>query len=205
MQRIYPILIACLIQLCLACTSLPPPMVDKVPPPQAAPMTPPAAPLVAPPVPEEKPVIPVAPPVITQQVINQDEELFLRGFQQLALQLDKQDQDGGPAKLIFERLINTYPTSKWHGAAQVCIRLLGAMDAYRDQLRTEQAMAAKVLSDKAKSLQETEQLKRELRSLMEKHQAELTALQQENEQLRKDIQLLKNLELQRDRREKMLR
>jgi hypothetical protein len=41
--------------------------------------------------------------------------------------------------------------------------------------------------------------------LSEKYQAELAELQQENEQLKNDLQLLKNLEIQLDKREKMLR
>ena len=50
-----------------------------------------------------------------------------------------------------------------------------------------------------------EQLKKDIRLLNEKFQAELTACQQENEQLKKDLQLLKDLEMQLDKREKMLR
>jgi hypothetical protein len=41
--------------------------------------------------------------------------------------------------------------------------------------------------------------------MSEKYQAALAERQQENEQLKKDLQLLKNLEIQLDRREKMLR
>src|SRR3989304_2844853 len=49
---------------------------------------------------------------------------------------------------------------------------------------------------------EEELLKKELRLLNEKYQSEVAALQQENDQLKRDLQLLKNLELQLDKREK---
>lgn len=44
-----------------------------------------------------------------------------------------------------------------------------------------------------------------IRQTEEKYSAELIRLQQENEQLKKDIQQLKNLEIQLEKREKMLR
>jgi len=48
-------------------------------------------------------------------------------------------------------------------------------------------------------------LRRELRQLNEKYQEELNRVNQENEQLKRDIRLLKNMEIQRENRERMLR
>ncbi|PIZ19183.1 MAG: hypothetical protein COY50_11415, partial [Deltaproteobacteria bacterium CG_4_10_14_0_8_um_filter_43_12] len=59
--------------------------------------------------------------------------------------------------------------------------------------------------DKGRLLQESEQLKKEIRLLNDKQQTETTRLLQENEQLKKDLQLLKNLEIQLQKRERALR
>jgi protein subunit release factor B len=52
---------------------------------------------------------------------------------------------------------------------------------------------------------ENERLKKEIQALNGRFQTERSALLQENEQLKKDIELLKKLEVQLDKREKMLR
>jgi len=70
---------------------------------------------------------------------------------------------------------------------------------------SDQKLIEKADADRGKLRGENEQLKREIRLLDDKFQAEMTKLRQENEQLKKDIQLLKNLEIQLDKREKMLR
>jgi hypothetical protein len=53
--------------------------------------------------------------------------------------------------------------------------------------------------------QENEQLKKDIQSLGSRFQTERANLMQENEQLKKDMELLKKLEVQLDQREKMLR
>jgi regulator of replication initiation timing len=63
------------------------------------------------------------------------------------------------------------------------------------------ATVEKARADKAKTLRENEQIKKDNRQLLE----ETAKLVQENEQLKKDIQLLKSLEVQLEKREKMLR
>jgi hypothetical protein len=54
-------------------------------------------------------------------------------------------------------------------------------------------------------LQENDHLKKTVRELTEKLQSEMAAVTQENEQLKKDIQRLKTLETELQKRERMLR
>jgi len=132
-----------------------------------------------------------------------DEALFLQGLSFLSESLQKNDYSA--VKYPLATLINDHPKSKWRDNAYMLLRLIGELESYRDKLYAEEAAIDKTLTDKAKTLQENEQLKKDIRLLNEKFQAELTACQQENEQLKKDLQLLKDLEMQLDKREKMLR
>lgn len=134
---------------------------------------------------------------------DKDEELFIKGLHQLADPANENEYV--LARHTLETLLNSYPDSKWRDAARAALRLIGEMDSYHEKLRTEQNMAKKLLADKTRTVQENELLKKELRLLNEKYQSEVASLQQENEQLKGDLQLLKNLELQLDRREKLLR
>ena len=134
---------------------------------------------------------------------KKDEELFLQAMRQIA---DPLNQDSlATAKQTLESLLSGYPQSQWNDATRATLRLIGELDTYRQRLPIEQDMVQKLATDKNRILQENEQLKKELRLLSEKYQADLVELQQENEQLKKDLQLLKNLEIQLDRRGKMLR
>jgi hypothetical protein len=134
---------------------------------------------------------------------KKDEELFLQALHQITGPLNQETSSIARQKL--ESLLSDYPQSKWSDAARATLRLIGELDTYRQRLPIEQDMVQKLATDRKRTLQENEQLKKELRLLSEKYQAELAELQQENEQLKKDLQLLKNLEMQLDRREKMLR
>lgn len=134
---------------------------------------------------------------------NREEELFFEALHQLAGPLN--EETATAARQILESLLNGSPQSKWNSAAQDALRLIRELDANRQLLAAEQALARKLATDRNKTLQDNEQLRKELRLFNERHQAELAGLQEENEQLKKDLQLLKNLEIQLDRREKMLR
>jgi hypothetical protein len=134
---------------------------------------------------------------------RKDEELFLQALHQIAGPLNQETSSIARQKL--ESLLSDYPQSKLSEAARATLRLIGELDTYRQRLPIEQDIVQKLATDRKRTLQENEQLKKELRLLGEKYQAELAELQQENEQLKKDLQLLKNLEMQLDRREKMLR
>ena len=176
-----------LVALTGACTKSLPPVVDQAKPPQLTAHEP----LI------REPLFGKSPKK------DKDEELFIKGLHQLAEPANEEEYV--LARHTLETLINSYPDSKWRDATLAALRLIGEMDSYRDKLRTEQNMAKKLLADKTKTIQENELLKKELRLLNEKYQSEAAALQQENDQLKGDLQLLKNLELQLDKREKMLR
>lgn len=116
-----------------------------------------------------------------------------------------QPADYAKARSTFGTLLRTYPGSKRRDLLEVILRLID-----EEMLCQERKLSARVMIDKAdaerRSLrEENEQLKGDIRLLGDKFQAEITKLREENEQLKKDIQLLKNLEIQLDKREKMLR
>ena len=103
--------------------------------------------------------------------------------------------DYAKARASFETLIKNYPKSKWRPLAETLIRLLDDI----------QAVQARGQSEQEQLKNENERLKKEIQALNGRFQAERSALLQENEQLKKDIELLKKLEVQLDKREKMLR
>ena len=106
--------------------------------------------------------------------------------------------DYAKARASFETLIKNYPKSKWRPLAETLIRLL-------DDIQSVQAVQARGQSEQDQFKNENERLKKEIQALNGRFQAERSALLQENEQLKKDIELLKKLEVQLDKREKMLR
>lgn len=103
--------------------------------------------------------------------------------------------DYAKARASFETLIKNYPKSKWRPLAETLIRLLDDIQSVQARGQSEQ--------DQLKN--ENERLKKEIQALNSRFQAERSALLQENEQLKKDIELLKKLEVQLDKRDKMLR
>jgi hypothetical protein len=181
-----------LIVLVGACASLPPVSDHVSPPHMVAPVTVPTD--------EAKSSAP-APTFMTEK--KKDDVLFLQALYQIAGPFNQ--ETSSTARQALESLLSDYPQSKWSDAAQAILRLIGELDTYRQRLPIEQDMVQKLATDRKRTIQENEQVKKELRLLNEKCQAALAELQQENEQLKKDLQLLKNLEMQLDRREKMLR
>jgi hypothetical protein len=105
-------------------------------------------------------------------------------------------------KVKLENLVQQYPKSKWTPGAQALIRNIDKNVSLQTQLAREKQ---KNQNDRAKLQKEIDILSEELRLTDEKHKTDTTRLQQENEQLKKDMQLLKQLEVQLERREKMLR
>ena len=134
---------------------------------------------------------------------EKDRDLFIQAMHQMANPLNQDDYSA--AKRTLESLLSVYPQSKWTESARATLHLIADVDNYRQRLPIEQDMVQKLATDRNRTLHENEQLKKDLRQLSDKYQADLAALQQENEQLKKDLQLLKNLEIQLDRREKLLR
>ena len=118
-----------------------------------------------------------------------DEVIFYQGIS--CLEDKEKAADYAKAKEAFNELLKTYPKSKWRGLSETFIHLID----------TEVQLIEKAKENNAKLLKENEQVKKDNRRLLE----ETVKLIQENEQLKKDIQLLKSLEVQLEKREKMLR
>ncbi len=75
----------------------------------------------------------------------------------------------------------------------------------REASRQDRAPDRQTLTEKEWLLQENDRLKKTVRELTDKLQAEKASLSQENEQLRKDLKRLKDLEIELEKRERMLR
>lgn len=103
--------------------------------------------------------------------------------------------DYAKARASFETLLGRYPASRWRLLAETFLRLLDDLQSAR----------AGIQPDLERITSENERLSREIQSLNDRFQAERASLLQENEKLRQDMELLKKLEVQLDRREKMLR
>ena len=128
-----------------------------------------------------------------------DVDVFYQGISYLG---DKEKSaDYAKAKAAFEEVLKTYPKSKWRGLSETFIRLIDMEQLYEEKSRTDDQFIEKAKEDNTKLLKDNEQMKKDNRRLLE----ETAKLIQENEQLKKDIQLLKSLELQLEKREKMLR
>lgn len=200
MDKKHWIVLCCLVALLSACTATLPPVADQAGLPQT--VTPAIVPG------HEAQSGPAGSLYSTGK--KSDEELFSQALNQIAGPFNQ--DASATARQTLEALLSGYPQSKWSSAARTILRLIGELDTYRvgaphapPLLPAEQNMVQKLATDRSKTLRENEQLKKEVRLLSEKYQAELAELQQENEQLKNDLQLLKNLEIQLDRREKMLR
>jgi hypothetical protein len=157
----------------------------------------------------EQPIVVAEPspvPLIEQRVtpprLTEDRDLFAEG-----LELLKQPERAERAKAhaVFASLLERYPQSRWRAAAETCIRLIDEIAASREEGRREQLLAEQVREELAGAMQEKEALEKKLRELTEKLQKETTSLVQENEKLKRDLQRLKELEIELEKRERMLR
>ena len=128
-----------------------------------------------------------------------DVDIFYQGISYLD---DKEKAaDYAKAKEAFNEVLKTYPKSKWRGLSETFIHLIDMEQLYEEQCRTDLQLIEKAKIDNAKLLKENDEIKKDNRRLLE----ESAKWIQENEQLKKDIQLLKSLEVQLEKREKMLR
>jgi hypothetical protein len=108
----------------------------------------------------------------------------------------KPDYNATKAKL--EILIQEHPQSKRAVSAQALIQIINNLLALQEKVKTESVALDKANAEKAK-------LRKDYKYSEERYQTETLKLQQENEQLKNDIALLKKLEIQLDKREKMLK
>lgn len=106
------------------------------------------------------------------------------------------------AKVRLEKLVSQYPHAKWLASAQTLIDCLERILTLETRLKQDKQKAQ---TEQIKLLKEMEGLKESSRLAEDRYTAETLKLQQENEQLRNDIQQLKKLEVQLEKREKMLR
>jgi hypothetical protein len=113
--------------------------------------------------------------------------------------------DPAKARAVFASLLQRYPQSRWRAAAETLIRLIDAGEAARERDQKARLLTEQLLTERARALQENEQLKKTVRDLTEKLQAETGALNQENDRLKQDLQRLKALEIELEKRERMLR
>ena len=125
----------------------------------------------------------------------EERELLLDGVKLLNL---PDRPESSKARPIFISLIQLYPQSRWRPAAEAFIRLIDEREAFR-------LLADKAKAERGKALQENEALRKTVRELTERLQTETKALAQENEQLKQDIQRLKVLEVELEKRERKLR
>ncbi len=156
----------------------------------------------------EKREVAVAPPPPTaaERVmaprLAEDRDLFLEGS---ALLTPPAGPDRVKARLVFASLIQRYPQSRWRPAAEGFIRLIDESMASREAGRQDQLRQEKLRMERSAALQENESLKKTVRELRERLQTETAALIQENEKLRTDLRRLKTLEIELEKRERMLR
>jgi hypothetical protein len=146
-----------------------------------------------------------APPAeerMTAPRLVEDRDLFLEGSALL-------NPPGGPdpvkARAVFAALIQRYPQSRWRPAAESFIRLIDESKASREAGREDQLRQEKLRAERSAALQENESLKKTVRELKERLQTETAALIQENEKLKTDLQRLRDLEIELEKRERMLR
>ncbi|MBA4397277.1 MAG: hypothetical protein C0394_07840 [Syntrophus sp. (in: bacteria)] len=125
-----------------------------------------------------------------------DAMMFNEGVSWLGLK-DK-PADYAKAKGIFAILAQNYPQSKWRPQAEAFMQLIDAIQSLQAKHLSSQDLAEKLKQDQ-------KQFKKDIQALISKLEVENAGLVQENEKLRKDIELLKQLEVQLDKRGKMLR
>jgi len=164
----------------------------------------------APPVIEKKEIKDVAAPAV--KPVEEAPPAPLRLFEERDLLLDgvallnrPEQPDREKARSIFLSLIQRYPQSRWRSAAEAFLRLIDERDATREMSRQDRLLVDKTRTERSRALQENDLLKKTVRELTEKLQSETAALAQENEQLKRDIQRLKALEIELQKRERMLR
>jgi hypothetical protein len=119
------------------------------------------------------------------------------------------NQEGMPdynaARTKLEFLLQEHPQSKWAGNARGLIRTIDKLLVLQTKVQSDKNALQKISAEKTKLFRENETLKKDNKHLAEKLQTETVRLQQENEQLKNDIALLKKLEIQLEKREKMLK
>jgi hypothetical protein len=146
---------------------------------------------------------PVEPPGSLAARFQSDTALFQEGYAQLCG--DERPVDYGKSREAFELLIKKYPKSKWRSYAKTFLILVDDAQEARDQADKEKQALIKI-----KALWEGTQ--KECRIDHLKAQGDIARLHKENEQLKhengemkKNIEQLKRLEIELQRRDKIFR
>ena len=103
-------------------------------------------------------------------------------------------QDYSQAKHKLELFLIKYPESQWKIYVQNLIHTIEDIRILKNKTKLDKAALEKAHNEKTKLIKENEVLK-----------AEIAKNRQENEQLKNDITLLKQLEIQLEKRGKMLK
>jgi len=116
----------------------------------------------------------------------------------ISLHKQEGEPDYNAAKARLAILIQDYPQSKWAESAQAVILIINNLLALQEKVKTQSLALDKENAERTKQSKDYQYSE-------ERDRAEISKLQQENEQLKKDIGLLKKLEIQLNRREKLLK
>ena len=125
-----------------------------------------------------------------------DREIFTDALSFLSA--EEKEPQYNEAKIRLENLIQLYPKSKWAEAAKALIISINRMSELEQKLDQSEQKQAKLAND-------FNALSNKSRQTEERHAAEISRLQQENEELAKGLQQLKNLEIQLEKRKKRRR
>jgi hypothetical protein len=113
--------------------------------------------------------------------------------------------DSTKARSVFQSLLQRFPMSRWRPAAETFIRLIDEAEASREINLKDRLHSDAARAEQNRLLKENDGLRQTIRELTERLQAETAALTQENDQLKKDLQRLKLLEIELQKRERMIR
>lgn len=139
---------------------------------------------------------------VAAPLVAEDIDLFSEGIDLLSR---SDPPDPAKARSAFASLLQRDPGSRWRSAAEAFIRLIDETEALREGNRRGRLLLENTQVEQSRLLQENEHLRKAIRDLTERLQAETAALIQENDKLKKDLQSLKTLEIELQKRERMIR
>jgi hypothetical protein len=132
----------------------------------------------------------------------EDRDLFYEGISFLS-RVGKPDP--AQARRAFVSFLQRHPQTRLRSVTESFIRLIDEGADLREAGQQERLQTERLKAERVRLQQENDQLKKTVRELTEKLRTETSSLSQENEQLRKDLQRLKALEIELEKRDRMLR
>jgi hypothetical protein len=102
--------------------------------------------------------------------------------------------DDTEIRTTLNRLLSFYPESKWRPTVESLLLFIDRQAADRERIKGEHRLYDSVVAQKIKCEESDSQCR-----------LELTRILQENEQLKKDLQNLKNLEIELEQRNRVMR